>query len=103
MYIPEDPVFLAISDSLVLPIYLLQEKYKTHTQKKTFYQKIHFRDFASGPVVKNPPYNSEDMGLIPSPETKIPYTWKLKIPYAVEQIKPMFWSLHTTIIKHVPH
>ena len=50
-------------------------------------------------MIKNPPYDIEDMGLIPSPETKIPYAWKLKIPYAVEQIKPMRGSLCTTIIE----
>ena len=31
-------------------------------------------DFPGGPVVKNPPCNAGDMGLIPSQGTKIPHT-----------------------------
>ena len=31
------------------------------------------RDFPDGPVVKNPPYNTGDLGLIPGQGTKIPY------------------------------
>ena len=31
-------------------------------------------DFPGGPVVKNPSFNAEDAGLIPSLETKIPHT-----------------------------
>ena len=34
--------------------------------------KIQTRDFCGGPVVKNPPANAGDMGLIPDRETKIP-------------------------------
>ena len=30
--------------------------------------KIQTRDFCGGPVVKNPPANAGDMGLIPAPE-----------------------------------
>ena len=30
------------------------------------------RDFPSGPVVKNPSCNAEDVGLIPGQESKIP-------------------------------
>ena len=33
---------------------------------------IILRDFAGGPVVKNPPCNAGDTGLIPDRETKIP-------------------------------
>ena len=40
-------------------------------------------DFPGGPVVKNPPSNARDMGLIPGQGTKI--------PYASEQLSP-----HTT-------
>ena len=31
------------------------------------------RDFPGGPVVKNPPYNAGDVGLIPGQGTKIPH------------------------------
>ena len=31
------------------------------------------RDFPGGPVVKNPPYNAGDAGLIPGQGTKIPH------------------------------
>ena len=30
------------------------------------------RDFPGGPVVKNPPCNAEDLGLVPGLGTKIP-------------------------------
>ena len=30
-------------------------------------------DFPSGPVIRNPPANAGDMGLIPGPRTKIPH------------------------------
>ena len=33
----------------------------------------HFGDFPGGPVVKNPPYNAGDVGLIPGQGTKIPH------------------------------
>ena len=33
--------------------------------------------FPGGPVVKNPPCNARDIGLIPA--------WGIKIPHAVEQ------------------
>ena len=41
------------------------------------------RDFPGGPVVKNPPYNAGDVGLIPGQGTKT--------PHAVGQL-----SLHAT-------
>ena len=31
------------------------------------------RDFPGGPVVKNPPFNAWDVGLIPGQGTKIPH------------------------------
>ena len=40
------------------------------------------RDFPGGPVVKNPPSNAGDVGLIPG--------WETKIPHAAGQL-----SLHT--------
>ena len=40
--------------------------------------KTEFRGFPGGPVVKNPPFKTEDVGLIPVQGTKI--------PYAVEQL-----------------
>ena len=36
-------------------------------------QKLLFRDFPSGPVVKNPPSNAEDTGSILGRGTKIPH------------------------------
>ena len=38
------------------------------------------RDFPGAPVVKNPPYNTGDMGLIPD--------WRTKIPHMVEHLIP---------------
>ena len=37
-------------------------------------------DFPGGPVVKNPPSDAGDAGLIPG--------WGTKIPHAVEQLSP---------------
>ena len=34
---------------------------------------MHLGDFPGGPVVKNPPSNAGDVGLIPGQGTKIPY------------------------------
>ena len=38
------------------------------------------RDFPGGPVVKNPPSNAGDSGLIPG--------WGTKIPHTMETTKP---------------
>ena len=39
-----------------------------------------FRDFPGGPVVKNPPYNAGDAGLIPGPGNKFPQAaWQLSL------------------------
>ena len=35
--------------------------------------KTYVRDFPGGPVVKNPPCNAEDEGLIPGRRTKMPH------------------------------
>ena len=40
------------------------------------------RDFRGGPVVKNPPYNSGDVGLIPGQGTKIPHDAGQLSPHA---------------------
>ena len=37
-------------------------------------QKLPTRDFPGGPLVKNPPLNQWDVGLIPGWGTKIPHT-----------------------------
>ena len=42
--------------------------------------KIWYRDFPSHPVVKNPPSNARDVGVIPGERTKI--------PHAKEQLSP---------------
>ena len=45
------------------------------------------RDFPGGPVVKNPPSNAGDMGLIPGQGTKIPHVAGQLSPLA-ETIEP---------------
>ena len=37
-----------------------------------YYKRTCMRDFPDGPVVKNPPFNSGDVGSIPGQGTKIP-------------------------------
>ena len=44
------------------------------------FNKILFRYFLGGPVVKKPPSNAGDMGLIPG--------WGTKIPHAIGQLSP---------------
>lgn len=38
------------------------------------------RDFPGGPMVKNPPYNARDAGLVPD--------WRTKIPHPAGQLSP---------------
>ena len=52
---------------------LLVKSVKEITQIETFHLKIQVGDFPGGPVVKNPPYNAGDAGLIPGRGTKIPH------------------------------
>ena len=40
------------------------------------------RDFPGGPVVKNPPSNAGDVGLIPGQGTKIPHAMGQLSPHA---------------------
>ena len=40
------------------------------------------RDFPGGPVVKNPPFNAGDVGLIPGQGTKIPHAVRQLSPHA---------------------
>ena len=42
-------------------------------------QEIQIWDFPGGPLVKNPPCNARDVGLIPSQGTKIPHTMELSL------------------------
>ena len=42
--------------------------------------KVHSWDFPDDPLVKNPPSNAEDVGLIRGQETKIPHAvWATKL------------------------
>ena len=64
--------------------------------KLLLYKNIINRDFSSGLLVKNPPYSSRDMGLIPGPGTKIPHTFGQLSPCAAATIahKPRACALH---------
>ena len=53
------------------------------------------RDFPGGPVVKNPPYNGGDMGLIPGQGTKI--------PHAAGQLSPRATTTHMPQLEPVCH
>ena len=50
-----------------------KKKQNTHAQKKT-----KSRDFPGGPVVKNLPCNTEDMGTVPG--------WGTRNPHAISQL-----------------
>ena len=55
---------------------LYATQWKKYLLMNTF--KRWWRDFPGGPVVKNLPANTEDMGSIPSQETKILCLWATK-------------------------
>ena len=58
-------------------------------------QEYLLRDVPDGPVVKNPPCNAGDAGLIPD--------WGSKIPYASEQLSLSAASTEPTCLKaHTP-
>ena len=48
-----------------------QEKKKWRSQQKLSMRKPKCWDFPGGPLVKNPPYNAGDVGLIPGQGTEI--------------------------------
>ena len=52
------------------------------------------KDFPGGPVVKNPPSNAGDVGLIPG--------WGTKIPHAMGQLSPHATTTEPTSLKS-PH
>ena len=49
------------------------KRYSTTQIIREMQIKTTVRDFPGGPVVKNPPYNAGDVGLIPGQGTKIPH------------------------------
>ena len=57
--------------------------------------KRHSWDFPGGPVVKNPPANAGNMGLIPGPRTQIPHATGQLSPCATAtepwHLEPVFW------------
>ena len=66
-------------------------------RKSGYYYKISIikihrgRDFAGGPVIKNPPYNAQEVGSIPGRGTKIPHVAGQLSPHTTtrERKKPM--------------
>ena len=48
--------------------------------------KTQWRDFPGGPVVKNPPCNSEDTGSFPGRETEIPHATGQLSPHALQSM-----------------
>ena len=64
---------------IVLPLFCSVEHCSNKSMfKKRSILKLHekYKDFPGGPVVKNPPSNARDMGLIPGWGTKIPQATK---------------------------
>ena len=54
------------------------------------------RDFPGGPVVKNPPSNAGDVGLIPGWGTKIPHATGQLSPHTTNYRARALWSLCAT-------
>ena len=54
---------------------------------------IILRDFAGGPVVKNPPSNAGDMGSVPDQGTKIPHTVEQLNTQSTTEPEPQLESL----------
>ena len=63
--------------------------------------KITFRGFPGGPVVKNPPSNAGDAGLIPGRGTKIPHASGQLSPRS-PTTEPMHPGAHT-LQRKIPH
>ena len=61
------------------------------------------RDFPGGPVVKNPPSNAEDEGLIPGQGTKIPHTVEQLSPCSAITEAHSFWSPQATTRESMRH
>ena len=57
-----------------------QQQILTKTLKSRYINTAEIRDFPGGPVVKNPPSNAEDTGLIPGQGTKVPPAWRQLSP-----------------------
>ena len=62
---------------------------------------VNVGDFPGGPVVKNPPCNEEDMGLIPGQETKVSHAAEHLSPHAPELVSCNYQSQHATTRKFV--
>ena len=67
--------------------------------------KIMNMDFPGGPVVKNPPCNAEDKGLIPYQGTKIPQAIEQPSPVCHNQgaHTPLLLNTHTATRKSAQH
>ena len=62
--------------------------------------KVLLRDFPSDSVVKNPPFNVGDMGLIPGQGSKIPYALEQLSPHVPQLLKPVCSGAHTPQSTH---
>ena len=70
--------------------------FKKKPQKKKKRKEKASRDFPSGPVVKNPPCNAGDAGLIPGQGTKIPHVSR-QLSLSATTIEPKYHN------KKIPH
>ena len=60
-----------------------------------FFFKVKYRDFPGGPVVKYPPFNAGDAGLIPGQGTKIPRAAGQLSPHATTtELEHLNWRAH---------
>ena len=57
------------------------------------YIKYHCGDFSGGPVVKNPPCNTVDMGSIPGRGTKIPLASEQLSPCRTSRVWARLWEI----------
>ena len=71
----------------------INKQNKKQNKTKNRYTKT-IRNFPGCPVVKNPPSNAGDMGLIPGRGTKIPHTLGQLSPCATNYRAHAFWSPH---------
>ena len=64
------------------------------------------KNFSGNPVVKNPPANAGDTGLIPGPGTKIPMQGVTKPVYHnywVHALEPPQWEAHARQLESSSH
>ena len=90
---------LWLSPFLCILSFLMRFQARLFSWFLNFFKKLNFRDFPTGPVVKNLPSNAGDADSIPGQGTKIPHAtgWLRLHATAREDCVPQWETLHATM------